>query len=172
MRFYQLSIAKKIIIVVIAAIFVLTVFSVLIEQCTHGALTPNYNRYWHPFSFVDVNWITVSSCIVAYIVLLLPWFAYYMTDNQEVYSKWGVFPASSIVAKAISAVLSLFGGITGLLCSVGFCYKAFLSITNTPTIMMDNEDRMIIFLFLLCVLFWGIVYIIYKFIYRDRWKLI
>lgn len=171
-QFNKLTISKRIAITVITVIYFVTVLSVIIEQCMHGALTPNLNRYWHQFSITDVNWITVISCIVAYVVLLLPWFVFCLRENHEIYSNWGIFPANGIIAKVISAILSLLGGITGLLCTVGFCYKAILSITNTPTIMMDNEDRVIIILFLLCVLFWGAVCLIYKLIYRDRWKLV
>lgn len=168
LQFKKQPVSKRIITIVIIVIILITICSVLIEQCTHGALTPNHNRYWHPFSFADVNWITVFCCLGAYIVLALPWLSYCLISNQPVNLKWGVYPTNSSFSKVISIVLTLLGGSTGLLCTISYCYNAYLSITNTPTIMMDNEDRVSIILFMLCMMFWGMVFLIYKLIYRSQ----
>lgn len=167
-KFNQQPISKRIIIIAIIAVILITLCSVLIEQCTHGALTPNHNRYWHPFSFTDVNWITVLCCLGAYIVLALPWLSYGLISTLPVNLKWGIFPTNGSISKVVSIVLTLLGSSTGLLCTISYCYNAYLSITNTPTIMMDNEDRISIMLFILCMMFWGMVFLFYTLIYRDR----
>lgn len=136
----------------------------------YGPLTPNGNRYHHSFDISTVPvWMVILS-LLAMFTLLYPIFRYYYS-NSPANHKYGIFPSSlSILSKVTSISLTILNIFTGFIFTTSFLLIAISYILSDNRVMADDlETIMLAFAYCCCILFWGLVNLIYILKYKKDW---
>lgn len=145
---------------------VIVVLCTLLLYCYYGPLTPNGNMYWHEFDPSTINGWLAGFSIVAMSVFLFPYIRIRRSYHSGLFQA-GIFPAKGKFAKVISAILTVMSLGSSLLFAVALLGATYYYVVETKRIMVDNyETFFLFFAYFLCVLFWGIINVIYGFRYK------
>lgn len=143
--------------------------STFLLYCYYGELTPNGNRYHHPFNIETVQWNLVLLSAVAYLILAYPSIRLPFSQHPE-WHKWGIFPAKRKFSSFISGILTFLNIMSGGLFCLLFCIETRLFIVEADRVMAEDlESILLAFCYLSCTVFWAIPIIIYSVHYKLKW---
>ncbi len=155
---------------VFALICSITVFWDVIFLYSHyGPLTPNGNRYHHDF---DISTIPVGVVISSIIAMLLLNYPIYRNCHSVIPQKhkYGFFPSSNRISKILSFLFSIILFFSEIIFVVGLSFWSIEYIYNSSRVMSDDiETGLLYFAYLCCVIFWGILDVIYSIIFKKKW---
>lgn len=136
----------------------------------YGSLTPNGNRYYHSFNLQTVPFYLILLASGAMAILYFPIFKLYRSKSPNNF-KFGIFPLSkSIISKVISVLLSILNLGSGLVFTVSFILITFEYVCNSSRIMADDLETIIqVVSYGGCIIFWGIVDLLYTLIFKHDW---
>lgn len=146
------------------------VFATLILYSFYGPLTPNGNRYFHSFNMMTVPFYLVLLAIGAMATLYYPIYKLHCSKYHNNFSV-GIFPASkSIISKVISVLLSILNVGSGLIYTVSFILITLVYVSNSNRIMVEDLETVLLIVgYIGCMLFWGIVDLVYTLIFKRNW---
>lgn len=160
----------RIVITVIAVCSVVAVIVSTIRLYAHyGPLTPNGNRYHHSFDMLTVEWDLVRLAFIAMALQVYPVVRFCFSRNPE-WHCWGFFPARSTIGKGFSLILTCFNAILGFVYTAYFCLMTNEYVDNSSRVMAEDLETVIQgFAYICCILFWGLVNLIYSICYKFKW---
>lgn len=148
---------------------ILVISSTFFLYCYYGPLTPNGNRYWHPFSTDTVQWSLVLWSAIAFLILAYPSLRLPFSHNPS-WHKWGLFPSRNTASNIISIILTLLNISSGFIFCVLMTIQTVIYIHESDRVMAEDLETVLIsFAYLLCTIFWSIVLIIYSFCFKLKW---
>jgi len=85
--------------------------------------------------------------------------------------KFGIFPISkSIIGKVISVLLSILNMGSGVLFTVLVILITFEYVCNSSRVMADDLETMLLIVgYIGCIIFWGIVDLVYTLLFKHNW---
>ncbi len=146
------------------------VVATIILYSYYGALTPNGNRYHQSFNLLNVPFYLILLALVSMSILYYPIYRLYRSKSPNNF-RFGIFPVSkSIMGKVISVLLSIVNVGSGLVFTVSFILITFEYVSNSSRVMADDLETIILIAgYIGCIIFWGLVDMIYTSIYRRNW---
>ncbi len=151
-----------------AAFFYFTnVLSLFLLYTHYGPLTPNGNRYYHEYDITSMDWVMVTFCSVASLLLLLPYLLCFRSNATSVFD---LFPSVSDGNHILSKLLGILNLASGSIFTISLFLITLIYISSSRIMADDLETAMLIAAYVLCSLFWGLVdliYIIYM-VYSKR----
>lgn len=142
-----------------SSIFVLNVICVFLLYTHYGPLTENGNRYYHSFDIQSMNWGLLGLCSLACIILLIPYFFF---TKKECNRMLDIYPTRRKVGKIYSKVCAILNLGTGTLFTFSLVLITNAYLSNSSRVMAEDlETIMLGFAYFCCMIFWGIVDLIY-----------
>ena len=136
----------------------------------YGPLTPNGNRYHHSFDLLSVPFYLILLASLAMAILYYPMYKLYKSNSPNNF-KFGIFPISkSITGKVISVLLTILNIGSGIVFTISFILISFEYVCNSNRVMTDDLETIILTAgYIGCMIFWGIVDLVYTIIFKRNW---
>ena len=132
----------------------------------YGPLTPNCNRYYHHFDISTIIWKLVLLSFLSFANLSYPFYRLKKSKNPELYKR-GIFPAKNTFTRIISSVLTFLNILSGTIFTITFVYITIEYITNTSRVMAEDWETILLSAaYIGCILFWGMINIVYALAHR------
>ena len=151
---------------------VLVVLATISLYSFYGPLTPNGNRYYHSFNLLTVPLYLILLALGAMAILYYPVFKQYKSKSPNNF-KIGIFPTSkSIIGKVVSVLLSILNIGFGLVFTVMFVLITciYVCAPSTSRVMADDLETLVLIVgYIGCMIFWGIVDLVYTLIFKHNW---
>lgn len=151
---------------------VLVVLATISLYSFYGPLTPNGNRYYHSFNLLTVPLYLILLALGAMAILYYPVFKLYKSKSPNNF-KIGIFPTSkSIIGKIVSVLLSILNIGSGLVFTVMFILITciYVCAPSTSRVMADDLETLVLIVgYIGCMIFWGIVDLVYTLIFKHNW---
>lgn len=146
------------------------VIATVILYSYYGPLTPNGNRYHHSFNLLSVPFYLILLASLAMAILYYPMYKLYKSNSPNNF-KFGIFPISkSITGKVISVLLTILNIGSGIVFTISFILISFEYVCNSNRVMADDLETIILTAgYIGCMIFWGIVDLIYTLIFKRNW---
>lgn len=136
----------------------------------YGPLTPNGNRYYHSFNLLTVPFYLILLASGAMTTLYYPVLKLYRSKSPNNF-KFGIFPVTkSIIGKVFSVLFSILNIGSGVIFTIIFILITCVYVCASSSVMADDLETLVLVVgYIGCIIFWGIVDLVYTLIFKHNW---